>query len=340
MTLYRLLGCEFSDIQHLFSLRGEPRFRAKQTVEWLYKKHCVTLDDMTNFSKKLREQLHNDVIVGRRNALQTQCSVDGTKKYLFPTETPEGFVETAMIPDDERATLCLSTQIGCKRKCAFCVTGKQGLCGQLTAGDMINQYASCPERDRITNIVFMGMGEPLDNYENVSKALRIFTEDWGYAKSPSRLTISTVGIIPQMRQFLVDFRCHLAISMHSPFHEQRLKWMPVEKQYPLQEVIDVLREYDFSGQRRLTFEYALFDQENDSIDHARAVLHCLRGLDCRVNLIPCNPSPHSPFRPTPFTRMEAFQNILKNGGIVTTIRKSKGRDIDAACGLLSTKAKS
>ncbi|MDD4734938.1 MAG: 23S rRNA (adenine(2503)-C(2))-methyltransferase RlmN [Kiritimatiellae bacterium] len=316
-----------------------PKFRAKQILEWLYVHQAASPDAMLNLPPALRVLLADTFDSGRHPPVRTAESTDGTKKYLFQTHDGQ-FVETAMIPDGDRKTLCLSTQVGCRRACSFCMTGQQRFHGNLSASDILNQYLSCPERDGITNIVYMGMGEPLDNYEEVARSLTLFTSPDALAKSPTRLTVSTVGILPTLKRYIEECSCHLAISLHAPTHEERLRLMPVEKQYPLAEVIRLLREHPFTGQRRLTFEYAMIQNSNDSAAYAREVAALLRGMHCRVNLIPCNPLPDANLLPSPRPVIETFQNMLKRAGITTTIRKSKGQDILAACGLLSTKHQS
>lgn len=336
MTKTPLLGCSADEIKVLLQAANQPAYRSNQIMQWMYQKNVKSIDEMTNLSKNLREELKKSYFVGYKAPKTVVESVDGTKKYLF--ETQDGhFVETAMIPDGQRKTLCLSTQVGCKRGCTFCQTGRQGFVAQLSVTDILNQYYACPERDGITNIVYMGMGEPFDNYDAVAKSITCLTAEDGMAKSPSRITVSTVGIIPSIENYLKSFKSHLAISLHTPFHEQRAKMVPVENQYPVHEVIQTLRRYPFDGQQRLTFEYAMLSGINDTIDHARDLARLLRGLRCRVNLIPCNPAPENPFSASASEVMEHFQDVLKSRGITTTIRKSKGQDIDAACGLLSTK---
>lgn len=330
-----LFGKTLVEIEAITNELRLPRFRTRQILEWLYKHHAQSIDDMTNLSKDIRRALGAGYTLGRKAPKHVAVSKDGTKKYLFETVGGK-YIETALIPDKDRATICLSTQVGCRRLCSFCRTGQQGLEAQLSATDILNQYASCPERDEITNIVYMGMGEPLDNLEEVMKSLEIFTADYGYAKSPTRLTVSTVGIIPALKVFLEESRCNLAISLHSPFEEERLRLMPVQKQYPIAEVIDLLRNYDFSGQRRLTFEYILFEGINDTLRHADALVQLIKGLPARINLIAFNVFSDAIYRAPQMPIIEAFQNRLKENGIIAMLRKSRGQDIAAACGLLST----
>ena len=267
-----------------------------------------------------------------------QRSKDGTVKYLFPTAGGK-FVETVYIPDDDRATLCVSSQVGCKMNCLFCQTGKQGFEGNLTASDILNQIYSLPERDKLTNIVFMGQGEPMDNLDNVLRATEVLTAAWGYAWSPKRITVSSVGIKSKLRRFIEESECHLAISLHSPLHEQRAMLMPAEKAMPISEIVEMLRGYDFSHQRRLSFEYIVFGGLNDSKAHAREIVRLLKGLDCRINLIRFHQIPDVGLHGADEERMTAFRDYLTGHGLFTTIRASRGQDIYAACGLLSTAEK-
>jgi 23S rRNA (adenine2503-C2)-methyltransferase len=243
-------------------------------------------------------------------------------------------IETALIPDRERRTICLSTQAGCRRACRFCFTAKSGFAGNLEAWAIINQYASCPQREQIDNIVFMGMGEPFDNCDEVFKALEIFTADYGYALSPSRITVSTVGVIAGIERYLRECRSHLAISLNSPFPEERLQLMPAEQGDPIKDVLRILRREDWSGQRRLTFEYIMFRGVNDAPRHSRELARLLKGLECRVNLIAFNEGEGIDFQASERAVIEDFQDDLRRRGIRTTIRKSKGEDIAAACGQL------
>ena len=220
--------------------------------------------------------------------------------------------------------------------CRFCATGRQGLQHSLSAAEILNQIVSLPERDRLTNVVFMGMGEPLDNYDNVLAALEVLTSPWGMAWSPTRITLSTAGITPRLEQLIEATKVHIAVSLHNPFHDQRAEIMPVEKAYPIRELTDMLRRHDFSGQRRLSFEYILMEGLNDTAAHIRELRRLLNGLNCRINIIRFHRIPDSPYFSPPRQKMEAFRDRLTAGGIHTTIRASRGEDIQAACGLLST----
>ncbi|MDA3956216.1 23S rRNA (adenine(2503)-C(2))-methyltransferase RlmN, partial [Oceanispirochaeta sp.] len=330
-TLFGKTLDKLSDIAAALDLKP---FAAGQMAGWLYQKRISSIDDMTNLSLEARQKLKENFILGQVPHQKVEVSRDGTKKYLFHIQGHQ-YVEAAYIPDADRATLCLSSQVGCKMGCLFCMTGKQGFQYHLSSGEILNQYHMLPEVDTITNLVYMGMGEPLDNLEPVLDSLEILTSSWGYGMSPKRITLSTIGIIPGMKKFLDTTGVHLAISIHSPFDDERKSLMPVQQVYPIAEVVDVLKGYDWSGQRRLSFEYICFDGVNDSEKHARALVRLLGGIKARVNLIHFHPIPDSPLTGSTRTRMEDFQTILKDKGYYTTIRKSRGEDIFAACGLLS-----
>ena len=330
-----LLGMTPEEIQEVVEKLGLPRFTGKQLVDWIYSKRCASFEDMTNLSKNARALLSEHYETGLHAPLKEQLSADGTKKYLFPAG--EHFIEAAYIPDRERATLCVSTQVGCQMDCLFCATGKQGFEQNLSAGDIVNQVLSLPEFDTLTNIVFMGMGEPLNNYENLMRALEILTQEWALGWSPTRITVSTCGVIPNLKRFLTESKCNLAISMHSPFHDERLKLMPIEKNYPIKEVIHLLKQHDWHGQRRLSFEYIVFKGLNDTKEHIKEMARLLGSMRCRVNLIRYHAVPGIPLKSPDNTTMTYFRDALNDKGIIATIRASRGQDIDAACGLLSTK---
>jgi len=338
MTKTALVGKTIDELKTIVSELGMPGFTAKQISEWLYKKRAFTLDEMTNISAKNRAMLNEKYEVGRTLPAQVAESTDGTKKYLFKTEGGH-FIETVYIPDEDRATLCVSSQVGCKMDCLFCMTGKQGFTAQLTSTEILNQIMSIPETDSLTNLVFMGMGEPFDNTLQMLRSLEILTADYGFAMSPRRITVSSVGLIPGMKVFLERSQCHLAISLHSPFSHERLQLMPVEKAYPLANVLDELRKHDFSKQRRVSFEYILFDGTNDSMRHAVELVKILRGIDCRVNLIRFHAIPGVDLKSSNPEKMTFFRDYLTNNGVTATIRRSRGEDIFAACGMLSTMEK-
>lgn len=329
-----LFGKTLSELTDIVINMNMPKFVAKQISDWLYKKNVSEIDLMTNLSKSFREKLSERYDVGRKEPINVAISVDGTKKYLF--KVSNGYIETAFIPESERSTLCVSSQVGCKMNCSFCMTGKQGFQSNLTAGEILNQMASIEESSSITNIVYMGMGEPMDNLQEVLKSIEILTSDWGYAMSPRRITVSTIGVMPAMQAFIENCEAHLAISMHNAISEERLELMPSEKAFPIEQTVKVLRNYDWSGQRRLSFEYTLFNGKNDTQNHVRAITFLLNGLRCRINIIGFNAIPNSQLIGCNQSKMEYFRDMLNKKGFTATIRNSKGSDIFAACGLLST----
>ncbi|MCR5588732.1 MAG: 23S rRNA (adenine(2503)-C(2))-methyltransferase RlmN [Bacteroidales bacterium] len=331
-----LLGKTLPQLQEMCAAEGFPRFTAKQMCDWLYKKRVESIDSMTNLSLAQRARLNEIAYIGRETPVRCQKSKDGTKKYLFPVLDGH-YIEAVYIPEEDRATLCVSCQVGCKMGCRFCVTGQQGFHGNLSAGDIINQLFSIPEFEELSNVVFMGMGEPMDNLDAVLAATQVMTADWGLGWSPKRITVSTVGIIPGLKRFLDENQCHVAVSLHNPVPQERLQMMPVQKAFPLNEVLALLRKYDWSGQRRLSFEYTMFRGENDDQAHAQKLVDALKGLDCRVNLIRFHESPEAPFKTSMPTTIKAFQDYLNRHGVICTLRASRGQDIDAACGLLAGK---
>jgi 23S rRNA (adenine2503-C2)-methyltransferase len=330
-----LFGKTLTELGAIVEQAGLRPFAARQLAHWLYARHAQRFDLMLNLPAQARSWLSERYEIRRQAPTEEAESRDGTRKYLFPAAG--GFVEAAFIPEGRRATLCLSVQVGCKMGCLFCQTGRQGFQGNLDSGEILNQVASLPERERLTNLVYMGMGEPLDNLDNVLASLEVLTSSWGYSLSPARITVSTVGLLPAMRRFLEASRCHLAVSLHTPFEEERRRLMPVQNVYPLREVLRELRESLPDGRRRVSFEYILFDGLNDTPRHARELARLLQNIRCRINLIPFHPIPGSPLEPSPPDRVQAFQERLKASGFITTLRKSRGLDIAAACGLLSTK---
>ncbi len=330
-----LYGMTLGELQQLCTELSLPRFAAKQIARWLYRRHVRSIDEMTDISVAGRAKLTEHCRVGLSAPLRESVSVDGTKKYLF--RTSEGAaVESAYIPDGERATLCVSSQAGCRMGCRFCATARQGLQHSLSAADILNQIVSLPERERLTNLVFMGMGEPLDNMDNLLAVLEILTSEWGFGWSPTRITVSTAGVAKNLPEFLDKTKVHLAVSLHNPFHDERVEIMPIERAYPIAEVAEILRRYDFSHQRRVSFEYIVMSGLNDSSRHIKELCRLLNGIKCRINLIRFHKIPDSPYFSPDTKAMEAFRDTLTARGIMTTIRASRGEDIEAACGLLST----
>jgi len=329
-----LLGKTLPQLQELCATEGFPRFTAKQLCDWLYKKRVESIDAMTNLSLAQRARLNEMAYIGRETPVRCQVSRDGTKKYLFPVLDGH-YIEAVYIPEEDRATLCVSCQVGCKMGCRFCVTGQQGFHGNLGAGDILNQLFSIPEYGELTNVVFMGRGEPMDNHDAILAATQTMTSDWGLGWSPKRITVSTVGIVPGLKRFLDESQCHVAVSLHNAVPQERLQMMPVQKAFPLSEVLALLRHYDWSGQRRLSFEYTMFRGLNDDQQHAQKLVDALKGLDCRVNLIRFHESPEAPYKTSMPTAIKVFQDYLNRHGVICTLRASRGQDIDAACGLLA-----
>ena len=329
-----LLGKTPDELSALAVSLGLPKYTGGQIAKWLYVKKVFSIDGMTDISLSGRETLKEHCETGLLRPSAVQTSSDGTKKYLFPVGE-ESSVETVMIPEADRKTLCVSSQSGCRMGCRFCATGRQGYRGSLDASSIISQFLAVDETEELTNAVFMGMGEPLDNYDEVMRAIEVLTAPWGFAWSPKRITLSTIGVLPKLREFLLHSRCHLAVSLHNPFPEERAAIMPVEKAYPITEVVRLIRKADFSGQRRVSFEYTMFDGLNDSPRHAAGLAKLLRGIECRVNLIRFHSIPDFPGKPSPQGVMETFRDSLSEKGITCTIRASRGEDIFAACGLLA-----
>ena len=348
----KLLGRTPDELREIALAEGLPAYAGGQMASWIYQKKVRSIAQMTNLSKDARARLEQKYEVGVAEPLTCQISRDGTKKYLFPAlcshlpglhaedEDPaleRSAIEAVMIPDGDRRTLCISSQAGCKMGCRFCMTGRQGFHGHLSAGDIISQLIAVDESDELTNVVFMGMGEPLDNYENVRRAIEILTAPWGFAWSPKRITLSSIGVLPNLQRFLDESRCHLAISLHDPFGEERASLMPVQKVWPLEQVVELIRRYDFTGQRRVSFEYTMFAGLNDTRRHAEALVKLLRGLECRVNLIRFHKIPDFPYDTASDHIMEYFRDTLTKAGLTATIRASRGEDIYAACGMLAGK---
>lgn len=330
-----LLGMTLAEITESVTELGLPKFTGKQITDWVYVKRVKRIDEMTNISLKNRELLSEKFDTGRSEPLDIQTSADGTRKMLFRTYSGK-FIETVTIPEDDRLTICVSSQVGCRMNCDFCMTGKQGFQDNLTPTEILNQIYSVPDSGEITNLVFMGMGEPLDNYKNVKKASELLQAEYGLGWSPRRITLSTIGLTSNLKRFLDESKCHLAVSLHNPVPEERLAIMPIERSAPVASVIEMLHEYDWSHQRRLSFEYIMFDGVNDSLLYARELTKLLAGLDCRINLIRFHVIPMSNLQPSTDENMVRFRDFLTAKGFICTIRASRGEDIFAACGMLST----
>ena len=332
-----LYGMSLGQLREAAAGLGLPRYAAGQMASWLYRRGCTDIAAMTDLSKAAREALASSYRLGLEAPRSVAVSRDGTKKYLYRTADGH-YVESAYIPDGDRATLCVSSQAGCRMGCKSCATGRQGLQHSLTAAEILNQIVSLPERDTLTNVVFMGMGEPLDNTDSVLRALDILTAEWGFGWSPTRITLSTAGVVPELRRLLDSTKVHLAVSLHNPFHEERAAIMPVERAWPVAEVAAILRRYDFTHQRRVSFEYIVMSGLNDSPRHIRELCRLLDGIKCRINLIRFHKIPGSPYFSPDDAAMVRLRDTLTAKGIQTTIRASRGEDIQAACGLLSTSA--
>ena len=330
-----LYGQTLPQLEALCNRLEMPRFAAKQIARWLYDKHATTIEAMSDLSARHRALLAETYEVGLTAPEKVSISTDGTKKYLYRT-SQNHFIESAYIPDGDRATLCISSQAGCRMGCRFCATGRQGLQHSLSTNEILNQIGSLPERERLTIVVFMGMGEPLDNLDNLLPALEVLTSAWGFGWSPTRITVSTAGVASRLERFLEATQVHLAVSLHNPFPHERAEIMPVEKAWPIREVVEILRRYDFTHQRRVSFEYIVMSGLNDSPRHIRELCRLLDGIKCRINLIRFHKIPGSPYFSPDDRAMIAFRDVLTAKGIHTTIRTSRGEDIQAACGLLST----
>ena len=332
----KLFGMTLAELENMVVAEGMPKYTGRQIAHWLYKKDIPDIHSMSDVSKDHRQRLDARYDIGLSDPVKVQTSVDGTKKYLFRSQQGK-FIEAAYIPEGKRHTLCVSSQVGCKMGCLFCMTGKQGFQGQLSAGEILNQIKSLPEHDKLTNIVYMGMGEPFDNLDAVMKSLDILTSDYGLGMSPKRITVSTIGIIPAMKTFLENSTCHLAVSLHSPFEEERRRLMPIEHVYSLKDVLQTIREFSPGKQRRISFEYIVFKNINHSVRHVKEMARILNGIRCRINLLRFHPIPNTPLEAPDEATLEQFKASLEAKGLITTIRKSRGQDIYAACGLLSTK---
>ena len=333
-----LLGKTLAELQQVALSVGLQKFAGKQLAEWLYVRRASSFEQMTNISLKGRQALEEQYTIGRHEPVAEAVSKDGTKKYLFRLSGDEVkgdvFIESVYIPDNDRATLCVSTQAGCKMGCKFCMTGTLGFHGQLPASEILNQIFSIPDSDQLTNIVYMGEGEPMDNIDHVLRSLQVMTESWGCAWSPKRITVSTVGVVPGLERFLKESECHLAVSLHNPFGAERQDIMPIEKRYHLTDVVAMLKQYDWQHQRRVSFEYICWYGQNDTIRHAKELVRLLKGLPCRMNLIRFHAGVDQAFASSDEKQMEWLRDYLSDHGITTTIRRSRGEDILAACGML------
>lgn len=330
-----ILGKNIEELKEIVQSGGLPPYSATQIADWLYNKSVRSFGQMSNLSKAAREFLERNYDTGFSDPVKVQVSADGTKKYLYRVRKDK-YIESVYIPETARSTLCISSQIGCKMGCVFCMTGKQGFSGDLTPHEILNQILSLPEKGNLTNYVFMGMGEPLANTENLLKSLEIMTSSQGMGISPSRITVSTIGVITGLEQLLKKSRCHVAVSLHSPFDSERQELVPLEKVFPVKKVIDYVKKNMHNRQQRVSFEYIMFRGVNDSARHINGIIRLLNGMRCRINLIRYHPVPGVAFEPSDEETIHWFKTRLNEKGILTTVRASRGRDISAACGMLST----
>ncbi len=334
-----LLGQTLEELRHTALAVGLPAYAGSQLARWLYVQHARDFGEMSNISKVGRESLSQRCAIGQADPVRRYCSEDGTVKYLFPTSLGKE-VEAVFIPEGERGTLCISSQAGCRMGCRFCMTGRQGFEGDLSTTDILNQLYSLPEREGVTNVVFMGQGEPLDNVDSVLRAIEILTAPYGYAWSPRRITVSTVGRAEGLRRVIEETECHIALSLHNPFPEERAAMMPAERGCSIGELLPLLAAHDWTRQRRLSMEYIVFEGVNDKPAHAKELARLVAPLrGARVNLLHFHEIPDTPYKPAREETMVWLRDYLTRHGITTTIRTSRGQDIMAACGMLGWKDK-
>ena len=331
-----LFGKTIAELRLITESLDLPDYASNQIADWLYKKNISSVDDMTNLSKSARQALNDRYYIGINPPVKEEISKDGTVKYLFSVKDGK-YIETVYIPEQKRRTLCISTQVGCKMGCIFCITGKQGFQGNLDTGEILNQIRNLKENNNISNIVYMGMGEPLNNPDAVLRSIEILTAAYGYSISPRRITVSTIGIMPALSQFIEKSECNLAISLQSPFEDERRYLVPPEKKYPIKQIVETLRRYNIRGQRRLSFEYIMLKQFNDTEAHVKALASLLNGIKCRINLIRFHSFKDCELEGSDEQTIQKFKDMLNRKGLLTTVRASRGQDISAACGMLSTK---
>ncbi len=332
-----LFGKTLDELKFIAESLDLPGYTAGQIADWLYKKNISSIDEMTNLSKSARQVLNDRYHIDINPPVREEISRDETRKYLFSVKEGK-YIEAVYIPEEKRRTLCISTQIGCRMGCIFCITGKQGFQGDLDTGEILNQVRGLKENNSISNIVYMGMGEPLNNPDHVLRSLEILTSSYGYSMSPRRITVSTIGIMPALNRFIEKSECNLAISLQSPFADERKYLVPLEKKYPIKQIVETLRKYNIRGQRRLSFEYIMFKQFNDTDAHIEELANLLKGIKCRINLIRFHSFEGSVLESSDEQTIRNFKDRLNRKGLFTTVRVSRGQDISAACGMLSTRA--
>ncbi len=339
MNLYGLTLAALTEIVQSHRL---PDYRARQIARWLYHRHAESIGDMTDLPADLRDAWKDTTRIIAPSPDGVESSGDGTNRFTWVADGDEIY-ESALIPDRDRSTLCISSQAGCRIGCRFCLTARKGLRGNLSSAEILGQYRNLPGRDEVTHIVYMGMGEPLDNTDEVLRSIDVFTADWGYRLSPRRITVSTVGILPDLERLIDTTDVNIAISLHAARREERLPLVPSENRHPIAAVVELLRHraalalppFPGTGRRRVSFEIVMLDGITDRPEQAEAVRALVQGIPARVNLIPWNPFAGAPFRSSPRPAIERYQAILKRSGLTTTIRESRGQDIGAACGLLA-----
>lgn len=339
---FNLIGMDRSRLERFFVGMGEKPFRARQLLQWIHQRGVVDFDAMTDLSRALRERLAAQAAITAPRVISEQQSADGTVKWLLATMGGNA-VETVFIPEKSRGTLCISSQVGCMLNCTFCSTATQGFSRNLDAAEIIGQVWRAARRltalrggeQRITNVVFMGMGEPMLNLEAVRPALSLLRDDLAYGLAARRVTISTAGVIPGIDDMSEDVEFALAVSLHAADNELRSRLVPLNRKYPVEDLIAACKRFVGKRERRsVTFEYTMIDGVNDRPEHARALVRLLSVLPCKINLIPFNPFPGTPFRCSSEEAIYEFQKITRAAGLITTVRKTRGDDIDAACGQL------
>ncbi len=330
-----------SELEQFVASFGKERYRSIQILRWLYQKGVQTFEEMSNLSKSFRQALQQVSFISTLHPILTEESRDGTKKFLFQLQDGNR-IESVLIPEKKRLTLCISTQVGCAMGCRFCLTGKMGLKRNLSTSEIVNQILSVreslPASTSITNIVLMGMGEPLANYENMLKAIKLMTHPEAFKFSSRRVTLSTVGLLPELKQLSMEkARFRLAISLNASDEETRSRLMPINRRHPMKRILEICRTFPLQPRARITFEYVLIQGENDSLEDAKRLLKILKGIPSKINLIPLNEAPEIPFKKPSEERVTQFQEILIEEGFTAIVRASKGADISAACGQLQGK---
>lgn len=334
-----LLNYDHAGMQQLFLTIDESRFRATQLIKWIHQSGLTNFDEMTNLSKSLRSKLHDVADIKLPEIAYEKISQDGTFKWLLRL-SDGNCIETVYIPEHDRGTLCVSSQVGCALNCSFCSTGKEGFNRNLSIAEIIGQVWLAVRRVKVTNVVMMGMGEPLLNYDNVIAAMNLMLDDQSYGLSKHRVTLSTSGVVPKILELKSDSPVSLAVSLHAPTNDIRSELVPLNKKYPLEELIPVCKHYFANEPRRsVMFEYVMLDGVNDSLTQAKQLIRLLDNMPCKVNLIPFNPFPKANYKTSSEAAITAFQERLMGAGINTRVRRTRGDDIDGACGQLAGEIK-